>query len=126
MIRLILGINKKKHVNMQHTREKLKMMSVNQMSVYHTLLEAHNIIWNSSSEQIKMKWAKKHETKHFLRSETKNDQRIPEKPTTKCIGFNYNGAKLFNKLPGHIKETKNSNSFKSLTKDWIWKNIPAY
>ena len=24
---------------MQHTREKLKMMSVNQMSIYHTLLE---------------------------------------------------------------------------------------
>ena len=44
MIRLILGIDKKKHVNMQHTKEKLKMMSVNQMNDYHTLLEAHNII----------------------------------------------------------------------------------
>ena len=126
MIRLILGIDKKNQVNMQHTREKLKMMSVNQMNIYHTLLESHNIICNSSSEQIKMKWAKKQDTKHFLRSETKNDQRIPEKPTTNCIDFSYHGAKLFNRLPSNIKETKNSNSFKSLTKEWIWKNIPSY
>ena len=102
------------------------MMSVNQMNVYHTLLEAHNIIWNSSSEQIKMKWEKKQETKHYLRSGTKNDQRIPEKPTANCTGFSYHGAKLFNRLPCNIKETKNSNSFKSLTKEWIWKIIPSY
>ena len=126
MIRLILGIKKKKHVNMQHVREKLKMMCVNQMNIYHTLLEAHNIIWNSSSEQIQMKWANKHEPKHFLRSGTRNDQRIPERPTIKCAGFNYNGAKLFNKLPCNIKETKNPKTFKTLTKEWIWKNIPSY
>ena len=38
MIRVIQGLNKKKHVNMQKVREKLKMMSVNQMAIYHTLL----------------------------------------------------------------------------------------
>ena len=52
---------------------------LNQMNIYHTLLKVHNIIWNSSSEQIKIKWAYKHEPKHFLRSGTRNDQRIPER-----------------------------------------------
>ena len=32
------------------------MMSVNQIAVYHTLLEAYNVMSHLSSEQIKMKW----------------------------------------------------------------------
>ena len=111
---------------MQREREKLKKMSVNQMSVYHTLLEAHNVIANSSSNQIKIKWSKKQENKYFLRSENHNDQRIPEKPISNCTGFSYTGAKLFNKLPNDVKEITNSKTFKSLAKAWIWKNIPAY
>ena len=126
MIRTILGFDKKKHVNMEHVRKEIKMMSVNQMSVYHTLLEAYNVIWNCSSELIKLKWAKKNESKYFLRSETKFDQIIPEKPMTKCTGFSYNGPKLFNKLPCSIKETNNPTVFKTQIKNWIWKNIPAY
>ena len=65
------------------------------MCIYHTLLEAYNVIRNSSSEHVKMKWAKKNENKYFLRSEKRFDQTIPEKPMTKCIGFSYNGSKLF-------------------------------
>ena len=102
------------------------MMSVNQICCYHSLMEAHNIIKNSSSDQIKMKWSNKHETKYLLRSETKNDQIIPEKPMSKCLGFSYSGAKLFNKLPSDIKGTNNSSFFKSFAKDWIWKNIPSF
>ena len=102
------------------------MMSVNQMNIYHTLLEAYNVIRKSSSEQIKSKWSNKPENKYFLRSKTNCYQKIPEKPKTKCTGFTYFGAKLFNKLPCDIKETTNSNNFKSQMKAWIWKNIPAY
>ena len=36
------------------------------------------------------------------------------------------GAKLFNELPSNIKETLNPNTFKSLTRTWIWENIPSY
>ena len=45
---------------------------------------------------------------------------IPEKPMLKCSGFTYFGAKLFNKLPSIIKETVDPNTFKNLTKSWIW------
>ena len=101
-------------------------MSVNQMANYHTILEAHNIMRNSASEQIKMKWLEVSEAKYVLRSVTKNDLKVPEKPKTKCTGFTYHGAKLYNMLPRNVKETSNPITFKTLTKEWIWKEIPAY
>ena len=41
MIRVILKIDKKKHINMMHIREKINMMSVNQISIYPTLFTLH-------------------------------------------------------------------------------------
>ena len=124
MIRVVLGVGKKYHVNMEDVRKKFKMMSVNQMNIYHTLLEAHNVIRNSSSDQIKMKWSNELEKKYSLRS--KNFLKVPDKPLQKCTGFSYYGPKLFNALPQNIKETYNSQTFKILIKDWIWSNIPSY
>ena len=102
------------------------MMSVNQMSVYHTLMEAYNIMKHSSSEQIHMKWTNIGDKKHSLRNITNNDLKVPEKPKLKCMGFTYNGAKLFNMLPLQIRETQNPDSFKTMSKDWIWKKNPSY
>ena len=59
MLRLILGLKQKDHINMQQVREKIKMFSVNQMAIYHSLLETYNIKRKSSSEQIKLKWEDK-------------------------------------------------------------------
>jgi hypothetical protein len=97
---------------MKNVREKIKMMSVNQIAVYHTLLEAYNVMSHLSSEQIKLKWTiiKK---KYALRSITNKDLKVPEKPKLKCMGFTYNGAKLFNMLPPQMRETKDSNTFKN-------------
>ena len=126
MIRAILGINKKQHINMKQIRIENNMMSVNQMSVYHTLVEAHNIMRNSSSEQIKFKWTDEFENKYSLRSKSNKILKVPEKPMTKCTGFSYCGSKLYNMLPSDIKESVNMNTFKSLTKKWIWKYIPSF
>ena len=54
------------------------------------------------------------------------DLKVPEKPKLKCLGFTYNGAKLFNMLPIQMKKIENPNTFKTMTKDWIWENIPSY
>ena len=126
MLRVIFGFSKTQHINMQKLREKIELMSVNQMCVYHTILEAHNINVNSSSEQIKLKWSHQHEVKYFFRSEARNDQKVPEKPTSKCTGFSYYGAKLYNKIPCDIRKTPNSVQFKALVKEWTWKNIPSF
>ena len=56
MIRVIYGLKIQNRVNMKNVREKIKMMSVNQIAVYHTLLKAYNVMSHLSSEQIKMKW----------------------------------------------------------------------
>ena len=79
MIRLILGLDIKQHINMEEIKQKIKMMSVNQMCIYHTLIKAFNVIRNSSSECIKKKWEYKHESKYLLRSATTNDLTILEK-----------------------------------------------
>ena len=78
-----------------------------------------------SSKQIKLKWTII-EKKYALRSITNKDLKVPEKPKLKCMGFTYNGAKLFNMLPPQMRETKDSNTFKTLIKKWIWENIPSY
>ena len=107
-------------------REKIQMFSINQICVYHTLLEAYNIMRKSASDQIRLKWTDTNEKKYTLRSITNDDLKIPEKPVAKCLNFTYNGAKLFNMLPKKLKETQNQKAFKLLTKEWIWKNIPSY
>ena len=89
-------------------------------------MEAYNIQSNSSSEQIQMKWSNINKNNYSLRSISNNDLKIPDKPRTKCLGFSYCGAKLFNILPREIRETPNLNTFKTLTKKWIWEKIPSY
>ena len=73
--------------------EEINMMSVNQISVYHILLEAYNVMRHLSSEQIHMKW-KIIEKKYAPRSITKKDLKVPEKPKLKCFGFSYNCCPL--------------------------------
>ena len=90
MLRIILNLDKSKHINMQIVRENVKMMSINQMSIYHTILEANNVIRNSSSDHIKIKWSKKNEHDYSLR---RNEyyQKIPNKTKSKCNRFSFYG-----------------------------------
>ena len=46
MVRVILCLNRADHINMRKERDKIKMLSVNQMSVYHTVIEALEIVMN--------------------------------------------------------------------------------
>ena len=62
MKRVIHGLRMVQCVNMQRLREKIKMMSVNQMAVYHTIMKVLNIIHNFSSEQIQNKYI--HQERH--------------------------------------------------------------
>ena len=85
------------------------------MSIYHTILETYNIIKKSTAKQIETKWTDIKEKKYCLRSVTNKDLRVPEKPNSKCIGFSYFGAKIFNKLPKTIRENENAANFKVMT-----------
>ena len=48
------------------------------------------------------------------RSITNKDLKVPEKPKLKCMGFTYNEAKFFNMLPPQMRETKDSNTLKTM------------
>jgi hypothetical protein len=122
MVRVILGLKQADHINMEKQRKKIKMMSVNQMSVYHTVMEAFNIINKTASEQLEKK-LKLHEGKHSERESAKNELYVPMKPRIKCTGFSYLGPKLYNAIPKEVKEAKSTDDFKTKLKGWIWKNI---
>ena len=65
MLRTIYGLPPSQHTNMKKLRLSLKMMSINQMSVYHTLIETYNVIRNSSSDHLKEKLLPKADNKGY-------------------------------------------------------------
>ena len=109
-LRIIHGLRISDRVNMLKLGTKIKIMSVNQMSIYHTIMEVFNKLHNKSSEQINDKY-----------------RHLPElHEHRKCTGFTYCGAKIFNSLSIKIRETQDSSIFKELVKNWIWDEIPSY
>ena len=74
-------IKKSQCVNMQKLREKIKMMSVNHMVVYQTILEVQNVMKNLSSEHIKSK------PKPFIMENCKKLYQTSRKASEKCTGF---------------------------------------
>ena len=85
-------------------------------------MEAYKITNKIASEQLQKK-LNMHEGKHSERSAAKNYLYLPEKTPKRCTGFSYIGPKLYNMIPKNIKEAQTTNVFKSLLKEWIWKNI---
>ena len=125
MLRMIHGKRISDRVNMQDLRSQIKMMSVNQMNIYHTVMEVFNIIHYSSSELLKEKYS--HNNRHSHRKNANNLVKVPEQPQRKyCTGFTYSGAKIYNSLPNNILETQDRTTFKKLVKIWIWEKIPSY
>ena len=124
MLRVLEGHTRKKHINMEALRKRIKMFSVNQMSVYHVGMEMFNIINHSSSEflQRKMKIEK---SGYSLRRQEDGQVRVPEKFKKSCTGFSQNGPKLWNYLPSDIRTTDKKSVFKAKLKNWIWTSIPS-
>ena len=101
------------------------MMSVNQMSVYHTIIETYNVIHKGSSEKIKRKIVNQsQDCAYNLRSRANGDLIVPDKTRLNCQSFSYFAAKLYKMLPSNITGAKEAN-FKTLVKNWIWENIPS-
>ena len=122
MIRVIRGLKQADHINMKKVRKEINMLSVNQMSVYHTVMEAFNITNRTASEQLQNKLIR-HEGRHSERSAANNELYVPKEPRINCTGFSYLGPKLYNMLTTDIKSAKSIEDFKNKLMGWIWKNI---
>ena len=124
MIRLINGYTRSDHINMKELRAKTRLLSVNQLSVYHTVLEVYNVVWNNSSMQLKKKMQKMQGSAYVTRSEVRGDLPIPTKPSEGCLSFSYKGPKLWNLVPKHIREETEQTTFKAELKAWIVRKMP--
>ena len=126
MLRVIFGLNLEQQVNMETLRDRIKMFSVNQLAIYHTIIEAFNVVRKSSTTQVKSKWEHKNGQNYSLRRHDNMNLRVPDKGRVKCTGFSYHGAKLFNMLPNEARKCTEPESFKSQVKTWIWETIPSF
>ena len=106
MIRAICGYRRSQHVNMKKVRTKYKLMSVNQISLYHTILEVYNVINKSSSDQLKEKFRPEEQRAYTLRSQTEEKLKVPTRPAVKSTGFSYLGPKVWNHLPMEVRMIK--------------------
>ena len=124
MMRLLIGKNRNSHTNMEKLRQQLRMMSVNQLSVYHVAIEMFNIIHNNSSKSL-YEEMKLEPRGYGLRGLEEGKVRVPEKGKKSCNGFHYRGPKWWNFLPKHIRKTSIRTIFKEKLKDFIWESIPS-
>ena len=110
---------------MESLAKQCNIMSVNQMTVYHMLLEMFNILHKNSSEELKRKILEVQTCQNYnLRSNENGDLRIPNPPKRNCVGFSYIGPKTWKLLPPEIKSITLEHLYKSQLKKWIWKSIP--
>ena len=124
ILRVIYGKTRNSHTNMQKLREENKIMSVNQLSVYHVTMDMYNIINHASSDLLQREF-KLEPGRYQLRSLEDGKVKVPEKMKKSCTGFSYIGPKLWNHLPCHIRKTTIRGIFKNKMKDWIWEFIPS-
>ena len=98
---------------------KVSARNILEYQIEGSALQAYHLHFKTSEGTFLRNWRK---TNH----EPNKDLKVPEKPKLKCMGYTYNGAKLFNMLPPQMRETKDTNTFKTMVKNWIWENIPSY
>ena len=123
MVRMLSKKKRSDKVNMADLRRKMGIMSVNQIAVYHILIETFNIVHFNSVEKIRNKLVvEKRENCKVLRSSAKGQLAVIKKPKESCIGFTYSASKLWNKLPEEISCQESPKSFKKMVKAWIWNN----
>ena len=128
MFRLLAGKKLPDKVRVENLGKKFNMMSINQMTCYHTLTETYNIINNGASEKIQKKL--------LPNSDTSTNLTIPLCKKTSCRGFSFYASRLWNQLPVGIRvkampfskvmdnpkgEKCRQINFKKEVKNWIWK-----
>ena len=126
MFRLLAGKKLQDKVRVESLGKQFGIMSINQMTCYHTLLETFNIINYGSSKKIQYKL--------LPNSGMSLNLTVPLCKKTTCRAFSYFASRLWNSLPTSIRanampsskksETKEEkcrlHNFKKEVKKWIW------
>ena len=124
MFRLLDGKSKKDRVKVEKIATKFSLMSINQMTCYHYLMETYKIIHFGASDKLR--------NKLVPNSKLSKNLHVPLVKKTSCRGFTYYAARLWNSLPPTTKmrekphqnvqvDRKRLNAFKTEIKNWILK-----
>ena len=115
MLRVIFGLKLDDKTNMTRLRTNIQMFSINQLTCYHVLLEAYNVIYHGSSESILKKWLPSEDRHYPVRRQRENEVKVQVPDHVTCRGFAWYGAKMWNQLPAEIRGMKNPERFKEAT-----------
>ena len=96
MLRMIFGYKMEDRTNMTTLRSNIQMFSINQLTCYHVLLEAYNVINYGSSDVILKKWCPQEKRHYPIRSNRMEDVKVVVPDHITCRGFAWYGAKMWN------------------------------
>ena len=124
MLRLLAKKTVMDKISSESLAKRFGMMSINQLTSYHYLVECYNVINFGSSEKLRKKLMPKNPNSKNLT--------VPLVKKTSCRGFSFHAARLWNKLPVKIRikamrcdEKSNQkirlDSLKNEIKAWIMK-----
>ena len=104
--------------NRDYMYDKLDWLTVNQLIVYHSLLQVHRVRFSQEPEYMNQ----------FLNKDSRTGRIcIPKINLTLVMeSFMYRGATLWNSLPSDIRRIKKIRSFKKEIRTWIKMNMPRF
>lgn len=120
MVRVVLGKRQADRINMAVARESLKIMSVNQLACYHTLIETWKIMNYDTLPELKQILTTTSNPNN-MKTRSKKDGLVNIAPYTleRNRGFAQKCAKLWNSLPLQIRQNNKISSFKTEIKKYV-------
>ena len=98
--------------------DKLHWLSVNQLVVYHTLLQIFKIRKSQQPEYLFEILGKDNRNGHIMITNT--ELSLAKK------SFTFRGPELWNKLPKDIRNSQKIGNFKKACRNWVKENIPRF
>ena len=119
MIRMVTHTSLKERKPMTELRASLGMMSVNQIIIYHILLDTFNTLRFDSCPQLKQVLTEDVTSSGLCtRSRTRGDLNIVGYKKEKFKGITQHAASLWNSAPKSIREATQYSLFKKHAKQW--------
>ena len=123
MIRFVLGENNRFHVGFREF-EKLNWLKVDKRVEYFTYLQMYDIHHNSAPEYMTSMFQKRVFRQNSFRSNMRTFL-LPSVKSNERNGFRFNGARVWNKLPDFIKDSKTKDIFKQKVKKHLMQEMGA-
>ena len=120
-VRFILGYDNRHHLTVDDFR-KVKYLDVDRRIEYLSLNLMYKV-FNNTAPAYLCKFQKVSDVHSHNTRNSESSYVIPHVNTQGSLSFMYNGAKLWNKLPGSIKSSESKDVFKSKCKAYLFNKM---